>query len=302
MNAVVNNTLSAKQFKILTCLEQNKTMMSQRELAAATGLSLGSTNSTVSTLKEAGLIGTAGLTAAGYAALEPYRVKRAIFIAAGFGARMVPITLNTPKPLVRVKGTRIIDTLLDAVLKAGIEEIYIVRGYLGEQFDQLLYKYPMIRFLENPGYNEANNISSALIAKDLLQNAYVFEADLLISNPDIIKKYHYTSDFLAIKKDRTDDWCFEVKNGVITAQKVGGLDCWQMVGISYWNEADGKKLARDIPDVYATPGGKERYWEQVPMHYKKENYKVSIRECTTEDIVEIDSYKELKQIDPLYAD
>ena len=72
---------------------------------------------------------------------------------------MVPITLNTPKPLVRVNGTRIIDTLLDAAVEAGIPEIVIVRGYLGEQFDQLLYKYPNIRFVENPIYNEANNIS-----------------------------------------------------------------------------------------------------------------------------------------------
>ncbi len=88
--------LNAKQFKILTCIERNGTVMSQRELAAATGLSLGSTNSTVSKLKEAGLLDAGGLTEAGLAALEPYRVRRAIFIAAGFGSRMVPITLNTP--------------------------------------------------------------------------------------------------------------------------------------------------------------------------------------------------------------
>jgi hypothetical protein len=86
------------------------------------------------------------VNARGLAALEPYRMRRAIFIAAGFGSRMVPVTLNTPKPLVRVNGVRIIDTLLDAVLAAGITEIYIVRGWLGEQFDQLLYKYPMIRY------------------------------------------------------------------------------------------------------------------------------------------------------------
>ena len=300
MNNAAEKSLNAKQFKILTCIESAGRMMSQRELAAATQLSLGSINSTVSKLKEADFLGSNGLTEAGYAALEPYRVKRAIFIAAGFGSRMVPIALNTPKPLVRVKGTRIIDTLLDAVLQAGIEEIYIVRGYLGEQFDQLLYKYPMVKFLENPAYNEANNISSALIAKDLLQNAYVFEADLLISNPSIIKKYHYTSDFLAIKKDRTDDWCFEVKNGVNVEEKVGGLDCWQMVGISYWNEEDGKKLSQDIADVFATPGGKERYWEQVPLVYRKANYSVAVMECFDEDIVEIDTFRELKLIDKIY--
>ena len=200
----------------------------------------------------------------------------------------------------RVHGVRIIDRLIDACLDAGIKEIYIVRGYLADQFDQLLYKYPMIKFLENPVYNEANNISSSLVARYMLSNAYVFEADLLLSNPKIIKKYHYTSDFLAIKKDRTDDWCFEVENGIITEEKVGGKNCYQMVGISYWNEEDGHRLSDDIEDVYSSPGGKERYWEQVPLVYKKEHYKVEVLECKDEDIVEIDTFRELKAIDKTY--
>ncbi|MBR4014247.1 MAG: NTP transferase domain-containing protein [Clostridia bacterium] len=292
--------LTRKQFDILEALATAKTPLTQRELEKITKYSLGTINKTVKELAELGYMSDGRITNSGVNALEPYRAKRAIFIAAGFGSRLVPITFNTPKPLVRVHGKRMIDTLLDACLEAGINEIYIVRGYLAEQFDQLLYKYPMIKFLENPIYNEANNISSALVARYMLSNAYVFEADLLVSNPKIIKKYHYTSDFLAIKKDRTDDWCFEVKDGIIVQEKVGGENCWQMVGISYWSEADGHKLSQDIADVYATPGGKERYWEQVPLVYRKENYAVEICECFDDDIVEIDTYRELKAIDKTY--
>ena len=269
-------------------------------LVAVEGGNRPSSDAAVNELTELGYISDSGITDAGIEALEPYRAKRAVFIAAGFGSRMVPITINTPKPLVRVHGLRIIDSLIDACLKAGIDEICIVRGYLGEQFDQLLYKYPMIKFLDNKLYNEANNISSAKIAKDLLCGAYVFEADLLLSNPDIITKYHYTSDFLAIRKDHTDDWCFDVEDGIIVEEKVGGDDCWQMVGISYWNEEDGVKLAKDIEDVYNMPGGKDRYWEQVPLVYRKENYKVAVRACRDEDIVEIDSFAELKALDKTY--
>ena len=293
-------SLTRKQFDVLEKMVTQTDSYTQRDLERLTGHSLGTINRVIKDLTDLGFVSNGAITEAGMNALEPYRAKRAVFIAAGFGSRLVPITFNTPKPLVRVKGTRIIDHLLDACLEAGIEEIYIVRGYLAEQFDQLLYKYPTVKFLENPVYNEANNISSSMIAKELLSNAYVFEADLLLSNPKIITKYHYTSDFLAIKKDRTDDWCFEVKDKVITEEKVGGEDCWQMVGISYWNEEDGRKLAVDIPEVYSMPGGKERYWEQVPLVYKKKNYAVEVRECFEEDIVEIDTFKELKQIDPTY--
>ena len=292
--------LSRKQFTVMEKVIDSDTPLTQRDVEKLTGFSLGTVNKVFKELSDSGLILDGKATDKGLEVMEQYRAKRAVFIAAGFGSRLVPITFNTPKPLVRVKGTRIIDHLIDACLEAGIEDIYIVRGYLAEQFDQLLYKYPMVKFLENPVYNEANNISSGVIAKDLLSNSYVFEADLLLSNPKIITKYHYTSDFLAIKKDRTDDWCFEVKDKVITEEKVGGEDCWQMVGISYWNEEDGKKLAEDIPAVYQMPGGKERYWEQVPLVYKKKNYAVEVRECFDEDIVEIDTFKELKQIDPTY--
>lgn len=294
--------LTKNQFSVLEVLAQSDKPLTQRELVKITDLSLGTVNRTVKELTEEGYIEDGSITNRGTVAMEPYRAKRAIFIAAGFGSRLVPITLNTPKPLVRVHGVRIIDHLIDACLEAGIEEIYIVRGYLAEQFDQLLYKYPMIKFLENPVYNQANNISSSLVARHLLSNAYVFEADLLISNPGIIKKYHYTSDFLAIKKDRTDDWCFSVKDGVIKEEKVGGEgdNIWQMVGISYWDGNDGQKLIKDIEDVYDSPGGKERYWEQVPLVYRKQNYEVSIRPCLDEDIVEIDTFDELKRIDPTY--
>ena len=162
--------------------------MSQREIAEALGISLGAVNKAMQELTEKGCCEKGVILQAGLDALEPYRVKRAVFIAAGFGSRMVPITFNTPKPLVRVNGTRIIDTLLDAVAAAGIPEIVIVRGYLGEQFDQLLYKYPNIRFVENPVYNEANNISSAVCVRYLLQNAYVLEADLFLRNKHLIRK------------------------------------------------------------------------------------------------------------------
>ena len=296
----MNQTLTRKQFDILSILAEEKGTLSQRQLGEKSGHSLGTVNRVMQELTELQYVTEGEITGAGISALEPYRAKRAIFIAAGFGSRLVPITFNTPKPLVRVRGQRIIDGLIDACLDAGINEIYIVRGYLAEQFDQLLYKYPMIRFLENPVYNEANNISSAMVARYMLSNAYVFEADLLISNPKIITKYHYTSDFLAIKKDRTDDWCFIVKDGVIVEEKVGGLDCWQMVGISYWNEEDGHKLSDDIKMTYEQPGGKERYWEQVPLVFCKKHYKVEVRECQENDIIEIDTFRELKAIDKTY--
>lgn len=292
--------LNRKQFDVLVTLLDNKGI-SQREVCNKTNYSLGTINNVIKELLDEGLIKDNIVTSKGLEELEPYKVKRAIFIAAGFGSRMVPVTLNTPKPLVRVNGTRIIDTLLDGVIEAGIEEIIIVRGYLSEQFDQLLYKYPNIKFIENPAYNDANNISSTMCVRYDLENAYILEADLLLSNKKLIKKYNYCSNFLGIKMDRSDDWCFDVKNNIITSQKVGGENVYQEVGISYWDKEDGKKLAEDIKKTYDMPGGHERYWDQVPFVFFPKNYNVEIRECKKEDIIEIDTYKELQSIDKTYV-
>ena len=293
--------LSRIQFDILVALASLPGKLTQRQLEEKTQHSLGAINKALKELTNLNYVSNGVITSSGLNALEPYRARRAIFIAAGFGTRLVPVTLNTPKPLVRVNGKRIIDGLIDACLEAGISEIYIVRGYLAEQFDQLLYKYPMIRFIENPAYNEANNISSAMVARYLMQNAYVFEADLLISNPAIITKYHYQSDVLGIWKERTDDWCLTVdKDGCVNEEKVGGLNCYQMVGIYYWNALDGAKLAEHIKEAYQAPGGKERYWETVPNQVYKGQYKIEVRPCLQEDIVEIDTFRELKAIDKTY--
>lgn len=292
--------LSKKQFDVLCALEANADM-NQRELAAELRISLGTVNRQLQALMSESLVDKKGITKAGYEALEPYKVKRALFLAAGFGSRLVPVTLNTPKPLVRVKGVRMIDTLLDAVTALGIEDITIVRGYLSEQFDQLLYKYPNIKFIENPAYSESNNISSAMCTRYMFENTYVMEADLVLKNPAIIKKYHYSSNYLGVPTDTTDDWCFETKDGYITKLKIGGTNCHHMFGVSYWSAADGAKLAEHIKAVYQSPGGKERYWDQVALEYYKNSYKISVEECSFDDIVEIDSYSDLKKMDEAYC-
>ena len=292
--------LSKKEFDVLSILEAEKTNLSQRELSKRTGYSVGTVNSIMADLSENGYVHDKMITLKGIEALETYRVQRAVFVAAGFGSRLVPITLNTPKPLIRVQGERIIDTLLDAVVKAGIEEIIIVRGYLSEQFDQLLYKYPGIKFLENPAYNEGNNIASLICARYFLENSYILESDIILKNPNLITKYQYQSNYCGVPCDRTDDWCFTVDKDRITGVQVGGLNTYQMVGISYWTKNDGKKLSECLKKVYEAPGGKERYWDTVPLNYCKNDFDLVVRKCSFEDYIEIDTFNELKAVDSTY--
>ena len=241
------------------------------------------------------------LTKKGLDALEPYRVKNAVILAAGFGNRMLPATADRPKPMVTVCGKRIIDTLIDALVEVGIKDITIVRGYKKEVFDDLLEKYPFIELRDNDLYAETNNISSAMLLLDKLNGCYLCESDLYITNPKVITKYQYCSNILGSWSLETDDWSFRMKDGFITDYQKGNTYCHNYYGISYWTAEDCEKLKRDFTKCYnELEGGKDYFWEFIPLVLFKEDYNVEIRPCNKQDIMEIDNFYELEILDPSY--
>ena len=241
------------------------------------------------------------LTSKGLEALEPHRVKKAIIVAAGFGSRMMPATADRPKPMVTVNGVRIIDTLIDALLAVDITDIVVIGGYKISKLNELKNKYPSIKILDNKKYNTENNISSALLASaEMTTGCYFCEADLYVSNPEIITKYQYCSNILSSVALETDDWCFDVINGAIDNYRKGGTYCYNYYGISYWTSEDCIKLKEDWKSAYNKSNGADLFWEFVPLIESKENYRVEIRLCNKQDIIEIDNYYELALLDSSY--
>lgn len=242
------------------------------------------------------------ITEKGLKALEPYRVKRAVIMAAGFGERMLPATLECPKPMVKVNGVRIIDTLIGALIKADVKDITIVRGYKKEAFNEIQKKYSFVNFIDNDFYDKANNIFSCVLALDKIDSCYLCEADLYIYNPDIIKKYQYCSNILGSFSLETDDWCFKMdEKGYATDFRKGNTYCYNEYGISFWTKEDSEKLRNDYFTVYNEfENGQNYFWDYIPLVLFKDRYNVEIRQCQKSDIIEIDSYHELGLLDPSY--
>lgn len=299
-------SLSRCQFEILRLLEKNGAQVSNlRSLSDALKISASIIENDIELLSDSNLIKKDGselsITDKGIESLEPYRVKRAVIMAAGFGSRMVPITLERPKPLVKINGVRIIDTLIDALVRAEVEEIIIVRGYKKEMFDELREKYPFITFADNDEFDTTNSISSIMRVIDKIDSCYLCEADLYISNPDVITKYQYCSNILGSYALQTDDWCFEVEGGYIRKFCKGNNYCYNEYGISYWTKEDSAKLREDYMKVYNEfEDGRNTFWDMVPLEIFKGRYNVEVRHCQMSDIVEIDTYHELQQLDPSY--
>lgn len=171
------------------------------------------------------------------------KINRAIIMAAGLGNRLSPVTNTTPKPLVKVNGVRMIDTIIDALHKNGINEIHIVVGYLKEQFAELNKKYDDIDFIENPYFEKYNNISSLYVAQDYISNAFIIDGDQIVSNSDIFNPEFEKSGYCAAWAESTNEWLMQVKdNTVMSCSRKGGKNGWQLYGVSMWTKADGEKL------------------------------------------------------------
>lgn len=231
-----------------------------------------------------------------------YKAERAIIMAAGLGKRLQPITLTTPKPLVKVNGVRLIDTVIKALNVNGIKEIYVVVGYLKEQFKSLEQDYPGLVLLENPYYCECNNISSLYVARDHIDDTIILDGDQYIYNSDILNPYFSRSGYNAVWTDiPTDEWLMSVEDGIVKfCNRNGGNHGWQLYSVSFWSSDDGKRLKRHLEIEFEEKNNRQVYWDDVAMFIYHNEYKLGIREMKRSDIIEIDTIGELVNLDKSY--
>ncbi len=229
-------------------------------------------------------------------------VKRAVIMAAGEGRRMLPVTLHTPKPLVRVNGVRMIDSVIKALQQNKIQEIYIVVGYLKEQFAVLEQEYPEITLIENPDYKSCNNISSLYAAREHLEEAMILDGDQLIFEPAVLHREFERSGYNCIwTSEPTKEWLLSLRNGIVCGcSRNGGREGWQLYSVSRWTKQDGKKLKKYLEQEFVVNGNKQLYWDDVALFCHPEEFQLGITEMKRGDIVEIDDLEELAAIDCNY--
>ena len=230
------------------------------------------------------------------------RVQRAIILAAGKGARLRPLTLTTPKPLIYVNGMRMIDTVIRALHQNGIFEIYVVVGYLKDCFEALPTQYPGLCLIENPYFESCNNISSLYVAREHLSNSIILDGDQIIYSPSILEPGFGRSGYNAVwNPGETSEWLMQVSEGVVrSCSRTGGSHGWQLYSISRWSEEDGNRLRKHLEIEFEQRRNRQIYWDDVAMFCYPEQYCLGVREMRASDVREIDTLRELAEEDPSY--
>ena len=233
---------------------------------------------------------------------ETHTVRRAIIMAAGIGQRMRPVTNTIPKPLIKVNGVRMIDSVVDALQQNGIRSIYVVTGYLKEQFEGWAKHRPGVRLIENPYYDSCNNISSLYMAREYLGDCMILDGDQLILNPAVLDPRFTRSGYSAVwTEEETDEWLMQAEDGIVTScSRTGGKGGWQLYSVSRWTKEDGQKLRRHLEHEFEG-GNRQIYWDDVAMFCHPEDYKLGVYPMGKDDVKEIDSFEELIQLDPTYS-
>lgn len=292
--------LSKNQFEVLNALRREPSA-SQRDVAASSGLSLGTVNSTLKSLQEEGLVEDGKPTPAGMETLAPYKVDNAVILAAGLSSRFAPISYEKPKGVLRVRGEVLIERQIEQLREAGITDITVVVGYKKEYFFYLRKQYG-VTLVNNDEYASRNNNGSLWRVRGCLGNTYVCSSDdYFTQNPfdAYVFKAYYSAQYA---EGPTKEWCMETgAGGRITKVTVGGSNSWYMLGHVYFDRAFSECFVKILEEEYDRPETVDMLWEDLYIEHIKELDMV-LRPYPAGVINEFDSLDELRAFDPHFLE
>ena len=146
------------------------------------------------------------------------RTNTALILCAGFGKRLNPITLKTPKPLLKLNSVSMLEKCINLIEKLGIKKILINTFYLKDQFSQFLKSKNFsldIKIIEDgekildTGGGINNLISNSL------------ENDFIVFNPDTVWHNKYQDEILKMEEIYFSK---KIKNILLLANKKLSFD------------------------------------------------------------------------------
>ena len=215
----------------------------------------------------------------------------AIILAAGLGSRLKEITKNKHKALIEIKGIPNIERTILYLKEAGIDEIYIVTGYLSGQFEYLTYKYGC-KLIKNNKYREYNNIYSFYLASKYLSDSYVIDSDVVLFKNIFLDKPVFSTYYTIIRPESDALEWNPILNekGIVIDIIISSRHLPSLLGVSFWNQSDSKKILAELKKYNSLDilkNGK-LYWDNIPMSLL-DSMEVRVRELSISEAYEMDN-------------
>ena len=265
----------------------------QRELAENTGYSLGKINSSLRRLEELGYLDRdKQLTQKAKDEIQEKKPQNAIILAAGFGMRMIPVNLEVPKGLLEIHKERLIERIIKQLNEAGIQEIYIVVGFMKEQYEYLIDKYG-VQLVFNEDYKTKNNLFSLNKVADKIGNTYIIPCDIWCMENPFSEKELYSWYMVTDAESAESTVRVNRKKELVCIR--GDETGNQMIGISYILKSDAEYLREKMRDLIQRRRSKEMFWEEALLDETK--MFIRPREVSKEKVWEINTLEELRDLD-----
>lgn len=267
--------------------------INQRILSEMTGHSLGVINKSIKSLmKNEYLDEEARLTLKALEKFKKCAPQNAIILAAGFGMRMVPINLETPKALLEINGETLIERMIKQLHEIGIRDIYVVVGFLKERFEYLIDEYG-VELIINEEYSTKNNLHSLALVSEKISNTYIIPGDVWCDRNPFRRNELYSWYMVSDLVDNESDVRVNRKMELVSVSEQSGGN--SMIGISYLvgDQADTVRSRVKLLDTIKRYN--DSFWEETL--YEKDRMIVQARVVHAADVVEINTYEQLRELD-----
>ena len=267
--------------------------INQRILAEVSGHSLGVVNRSLKELIKMDYLDEAiRPTVKAITEFKEKTPQRAIILAAGFGMRMVPINTEMPKGLLEVNGEPLIERIIKQLHEVGIKEIYVVVGFMKEKYEYLIDEYG-VELVVNADYAAKNNLHSVKLVKEHLENAYIIPCDIWCDRNPFHRHELYSWYMVSDLVDNESNVRVNRKMELVTVPESSGGNA--MIGICYLVKEDADIIAERIDELCKNQRYDGSFWEEVL--YNKDRMIVTARVVHSADVVEINTYEQLREID-----
>ena len=280
------------EFEVLSILKK-KGYVNQRILAEESGFSVGAVNNAIKNLTSNGFIDSdCNLTEKAEDEFCRKAPKNAIILAAGYGMRMVPINVETPKAFVEVHGEALIERQIKQLNAVGITDIYVVVGFMKEQFDYLIDKYG-VKLIVNTGYSTKNNLHSLRLAEKYIGNSYIVPCDIWCEENPFSKTELYSWYMLSDNKVKESYVRVNRKNEPVSIPEDEEGNA--MIGISYILEDDANKIKNELEHLDSDDKYNDSFWEETLFLEGRMTLKAKV--VSGEKAIEINTYEQLREFD-----